>query len=130
MQLFKKLGLYIIVFTLVGTISFFIQTSLVRELGSDFLGLLEKSYLFHFLFSLCLVMTFQLLSRIQKIFEQLGFLYIGLLVFKIVVFTAIFLTQLMGDEPLPHFYRAMILIPIFIFLTLEVIFVSKIMHKK
>ena len=114
----------------VGTISFFTQTALLNEMGSDFLELLKKSYLFHFLFSLLLVIAFQILSNSQKVFEQLGFLYIGMLVFKIVVFTAIFFPQLMGDQPLSHFYRAMILIPIFIFLTLEVIFVSKILRKK
>ena len=75
-------------------------------------------------------MGFQLLSNYKKVFEQFGFLYIGLLVFKIVLFTAMFFPQLMGDQPLPYIYRAMILVPIFIFLTFEVIFVSKIMHEK
>ncbi|PIB23409.1 DUF6168 family protein [Maribacter sp. 4G9] len=130
MQLLKKIVLYIIVFTVVGAISFFAQTSLMGAVDSDFIPLLKKSYLFHFLFSLVLVISFLMLSNIQKFFEQLGFLYIGLLVFKIVFFTTMFFPQLMADQPLPHFYRAMILIPIFIFLTLEVIFVSKIIHKK
>ena len=54
----------------------------------------------------------------------------GMLVFKIVFFAAMFFPQLMGDQPLPQFYRAMMLLPVFIFLTLEVIFVSKIMREK
>ena len=113
---------------MVGTISFFGQMFLM-DLETDFLQLLERSYIFHFFFSLLLVITFQILSKNQKVFEQLGFLYIGMLVFKIVVFTAMFFPQLMGDQPLPHFYRAMMLLHIFIFLTLEVIFVSKIMRE-
>ncbi|WP_125221807.1 DUF6168 family protein [Maribacter algicola] len=127
--MFKKILLYAIVFTIVGTISFLGQTFLM-DLETDFLQLLEQSYIFHFFFSLLLVIAFQILSKNQKVFEQLGFLYIGMLVFKIVVFTTMFFPQLMGDQPLPHFYRAMMLLPIFIFLTLEVIFVSKIMRKK
>lgn len=127
--MFKKILLYTIVFTVVGTISFLAQT-VMMDLETDFLQLLEQSYIFHFFFSLLLVIAFQILSKNQKVFEQLGFLYIGMLVFKIVVFTAMFFPQLMGDQPLPHFYRVMMLLPIFIFLTLEVIFVSKIMREK
>ncbi|KAA2219219.1 MULTISPECIES: DUF6168 family protein [Maribacter] len=127
--MFRKILLYTIVFTMVGTISFLGQTVLM-DLETDFLQLLEQSYIFHFFFSLLLVIAFQILSKNQKVFEQLGFLYIGMLVFKIVVFTAMFFPQLMGDQPLPHFYRAMMLLPIIIFLTLEVIFVSKIMREK
>ena len=102
----------------------------MATMESDFLELLKKSYLFHFLFSLVLVIAFLILSNIQKFFEQLGFLYMGMLVFKIVFFAAMFFPQLMGDQPLPQFYRAMMLLPVFIFLTLEVIFVSKIMREK
>ncbi|MDC6404151.1 MULTISPECIES: DUF6168 family protein [Maribacter] len=127
--MFRKILLYTIVFTMVGTISFLGQTFLM-DLETDFLHLLEQSYIFHFFFSLLLVIAFQILSKNQKVFEQLGFLYIGMLVFKIVVFTAMFFPQLMGDQPLPHFYRAMMLLPTIIFLTLEVIFVSKIMREK
>lgn len=126
----KKIVLYIIVFTLVGAISFFIQSALLGNPGNDFHLLLKKSYTFHFFFSLTLVLAFEFLSKVKKMIDQLGFIYIGLLVFKIVVFSAMFQRQLMGDELLPHFHRAMILIPILIFLTLEVIFVSKILRKK
>lgn len=115
---------------MVGAISFFIQTAFHGVTQSDFVFLLKKSYTFHFLFSLTLVLAFEFLSKVKKMVDQLGFIYIGLLVFKIVVFSAMFQSQLMGDELLPHFYRVMILIPIFIFLTLEVIFVSKILRNK
>ena len=130
MQLLKKIVLYIIVFTLVGAISFFIHNTLLGNVDLSFRLLLEKAYVFHFLFSLVLVVVFDILSKVKKLVGQLGFLYVAMLVFKIVVFTAMFYPQLMGGQILPHFYRAMILVPIFIFLTLEVIFVSKIMHEK
>ncbi|WP_158657109.1 DUF6168 family protein [Maribacter cobaltidurans] len=126
----KRIVLYIIVFIFVGAISFFIHNTLLGNIDRGFHLLLEKAYVFHFFFSLVLVVAFQFLSKVKKLVAQLGFLYIATLVFKIVVFTAIFYPQLMGDQPLPHFYRAMILIPIFIFLTLEVIFVSKIIREK
>lgn len=117
-------------FTLVGAVSYFLHSLFFQDDGLEIKLLLQKTYLFHFLFSLLLVIGFEILSKQRKIFEQLGFIYIGLLVFKIVLFTAMLFPQLMGDQTLPRIYRAFILIPIFIFLSLEVFFVSKIMQRK
>ncbi|MBQ4913449.1 hypothetical protein J8L85_03310 [Maribacter sp. MMG018] len=126
----KKIFLYTAVFALVGTVSYFLHSLFLQEDDLEIRSILEKTYLFHFLYSLLLVVGFEILSKQHKIFEQLGFIYIGLLVFKIVLFTAMLFPQLMGDQPLPRIYRAFILVPIFIFLSLEVFFVSKIMQRK
>ncbi|WP_157491733.1 DUF6168 family protein [Maribacter thermophilus] len=126
----KKIFLYTTVFTLVGAVSYFLHSLFFQDDGLEIKLLLQKTYLFHFLFSLLLVIGFEILSKQRKIFEQLGFIYIGLLVFKIVLFTAMLFPQLMGDQTLPRIYRAFILIPIFIFLSMEVFFVSKIMQRK
>lgn len=128
--MFKKIAFYTIVFTLVGTISFFVQSYLLPGMDMEYLSLLKKAYQFHFVFSLLLVILFEVLSITKKMVDQLGFIYMALLVFKIVLFATIFYPQLIGDELLPVFQRAMILIPILIFLTLEVYFVSKTIQKK
>lgn len=128
--MFKKIGIYIVVFVLVGTTSYFIHLFLLGEIGIEFKALLKKSYTFHFCFSLVLLTIFQVLARFNKLFEQLGFMYMALLVVKIVIFAGLFYPQLLGDNLLPRFYRASLLIPVIVFLPLEVIFISKLMQGK
>ncbi|WP_400071354.1 DUF6168 family protein [Zobellia russellii] len=126
----KQIVQYIVVFILVGTTSFFLHQFLLADTNLDFRALLKTAYIFHFIFSLSVIIAFQLLSKNEKVFVQLGFIYIGLLVFKIAAYTAMCYPQLMGDQYLPRFYRASLLIPVFVFLGLEVFFVSKIMQRR
>ncbi|WP_155599010.1 DUF6168 family protein [Zobellia amurskyensis] len=126
----KQIVQYIVVFILVGTASFFLHEFLLTDNNLGFNSLLKKAYIFHFIFSLSVIISFQLLSKNEKVFVQLGFIYIGLLVFKIAAYTAMCYPQLMGDQYLPRFYRASLLIPVFVFLGLEVFFVSKIMQRR
>jgi hypothetical protein len=126
----KKIVLYIVVFLFTGATSYFLQIFLLGEIDTSFVPLLRKAYIFHFCFSLVLLIFFQIFSGVDKIFQQLGFIYIGALVFKIMVFTSIFYPQLVGENLLPRFYRASLLIPVIVFLPLEVIFISKIMQGK
>lgn len=113
-----------------GATSFFLHQSLLVDNHSDFNTLLQKAYIFHLIFSTSIIIAFHLLSTNKKIFPQLGFIYIALLVFKIAAFTAMCYPQLMGDQYLPRFERASLLIPVFVFLILEVFFVSKILQQK
>ena len=106
------------------------QVFLLGENKGDFVALLEKAYVFHVCFSLLLVILFQLLSSKPKFFEQLGFIYMGALVFKIILFAILFYPQLLGAVLLSRYYRVSLLIPVIVFLPLEVIFISKIMKGK
>ncbi len=117
-------------FLLVGTTSFFLHTFFLEEFGANFIPLLKKAYIFHFCFSFILVLLFLIFSSVERIFEQLGFIYLGVLVFKIIIFTVIFYPQLLGENMLSQYYRASLLIPVIVFLPLEVIFISKLMHGK
>ena len=126
----KQIVQYIVVFILVGTTSFFLHQFLLQDDNLSFNRLLQEAYIFHFIFSLSVIVTFQLFSKNEKFFAQLGFIYMGTLVFKIVAYTAMCYPQLMGDQYLPRFYRASLLIPVFVFLGLEVFFVSKILERR
>jgi len=128
--LFKKIFIVIVVFLFVGTTSYFLHTYLLEDNGQNFIPLLQKAYIFHFFFSLVLLISFFVLAQSDKYFEQLGFIYMGLLVLKIVIFAGLFYPQLLGDNLLSRFYRASLLIPVIVFLPLEVIFISKIMRGK
>ncbi|MBT2160371.1 DUF6168 family protein [Zobellia barbeyronii] len=126
----KQIVQYIVVFILVGTTSFFLHQFLLADDNLSFNTLLKEAYIFHFIFSLAVIITFQLLSKNEKVFAQVGFIYMGTLVFKIAAYTAMCYPQLMGDQYLPRFYRASLLIPVFVFLALEVFFVSKILERR
>lgn len=126
----KKILLYLVVFTMVGATSYFVHTTLLGREHFELKQLLYKAYLFHAIFSLSIIIAFQLLSNFDKVYAQLGFIYMGLLVFKIMVFTILFYPQLMGNQTVSRFYRASILIPVAIFLIMEVLFVTKILRRK
>ena len=130
MALLKTVLLYIVVFTFVGATSYFLHDFLLNDTDAGFNSLLEKAYLFHGIFSLSVIIAFRLTADFDSIFPQLGFIYIGSVVVKIMVFTMMFYPQLMGDQAISRFYRASLLVPIAIFLILEVLFVIKILHGK
>ncbi|WP_405400070.1 DUF6168 family protein [Maribacter sp. Asnod2-G09] len=126
----KNIILYIVVFTVVGATSYFLQDLVLVDPPTYFGPLLIKAYTFHFLFSLTLVVIFLITSKNNSFFEQLGFMYMGVLVFKITIFAALFYPYLLGELIMPQIYRGALLIPVIIFLFLEVFFISKIMRKK
>lgn len=128
--MFKKLLIILVVFLLVGTTSYFLHVLFLGEDHHSIIPLLKKAYLFHFIFSLILTVMFVILAKSEKLFVQLGFIYMGLLVFKIVVFATLFYPQLLGKNLLSSFYRSSLLIPVIVFLPLEVIFISKLMQTK
>jgi hypothetical protein len=70
-----------------------------------------------------------MLSNTAKWKDQLGFIYIGALVFKLVFFSVLFSSFLFGDEPFTNTERVSMLLPVVIFLLPEVYFISKILMK-
>lgn len=126
----KNIILYIVVFTVVGATSYFLQNFVLSTPPSYFGPLLIKAYSFHYLFSLTLVIVFLIASKNKSFFEQLGFIYMGVLVFKLTLVAAIFYPYLLGELVMPQLYRGLLMLPAIIFLYLEVFFISKIMGNK
>lgn len=90
---------------------------------------LFQVYLFHATFSFLLCSVFQILSQGKKWQSQLGFLYLGTLIVKLLLFSAIFSATLFSEELLSYSEKLSLLIPVFIFLLPEVYFVYKILMK-
>ena len=126
----KNIILYIVVFTVVGATSYFLQNFVLSTPPSYFGPLLIKAYSFHYLFSLTLVIVFLIASKNKSFFEQLGFIYMGVLVFKLTLVAAIFYPYLLGELVMSQLYRGLLMLPAIIFLFLEVFFISKIMGNK
>jgi hypothetical protein len=91
---------------------------------------LQKVYLFHFGFSLLICMSFKYFSSVDKIFQQLGFIYLIPIFLKIILFSAIFYKSLFNEGDFPFFSKVSLFIPAIIFLSTEVIFITKILSRK
>jgi hypothetical protein len=91
---------------------------------------LQKVYVFHLGFSLLVCINFRLFSNVDKIFSQLGFIYLVTLFLKIVLFYALFYQSIFNEENLSQIARVSLFIPMLIFLLTEAFFVTKILNKK
>ena len=91
---------------------------------------LKKTYLFHLTFSVLICTNFLLFSTVDKIFEQLGFIYLGTILLKLVLFSIIFYKSIFTEESLSTIARISLFVPSIIFLLTEAIFIAKILNKK
>ncbi|WP_158840015.1 DUF6168 family protein [Polaribacter sp. L3A8] len=89
---------------------------------------IEKLYLFLAGFSILTCVNLLLLSTLPKISEQLGFIYLGMLMLKIILFSTVFYHPIIKQENLILTTKISLIAPIFVFLFLEVIFVVKILN--
>ncbi len=91
---------------------------------------LEKLYLFHCGFSILVCINLLLLQNVNKISEQLGFIYLGALLLKILLFSLAFYSSVIKGNHLSTLAKTSLLIPTFVFLLTEVFIISKIINKK
>jgi len=91
---------------------------------------LKKVYLFHLSFSVVLCLNFFVFSTIDKIYEQLSFIYLGSILLKITLFCVLFYKSIFIKEELSPSARMSLFIPVILFLATEAIIVAKILKKK
>ncbi len=91
---------------------------------------LKKVYLFHLGFSLIICTNFLFFSTVDKIFLQLGFIYLATIVLKLILFSVIFYQSIFTEEKLAFNARISLFIPMIVFLLTEAIFIAKILNKK
>lgn len=89
---------------------------------------LQDVYLFFAIFSMVLCLLFLFGSVINKVKEQLGFVYLATILLKILFFSGLFYNQVFVVD-LSVFQRLTLLIPMGLFLIIEVIFVAQILKK-
>ena len=126
----KTISIYTFVFFSLFMISLFLHESMMEKQAIILPYSLRKVYLFHLAFSLLICVNFKLFSTVDKIFEQLGFIYLGTLLLKIILFYAIFYRPIFANENLTQTARLSLFLPLIIFLLTEVIFVAKVLVKK
>ena len=120
---------YAAIFFCIFIISFSLHEYLLEERQIILPFSLKKVYLFHLGFSLIICTNFVAISRVEKIFDQLGYIYLGTILLKLIIFIATFYKSIITGETMPFITRISLLIPMIIFLFIEAIIVAKILKK-
>ncbi|NCT10738.1 MAG: hypothetical protein GW772_11770 [Flavobacteriia bacterium] len=126
----KLFFIYFLLFFALYFLGFNLHQFILQKYALNTSFSLQKVYLFHFGFSLLICINFNYFSSVDKIFQQLGFIYLITIFLKIILFSAIFYKSVFNEENLPFFSRVSLFIPAIIFLLTEAIFITKILNKK
>lgn len=126
----KALFTYSIVFVALFLIGFYLHQYVLTSKDIKLPFSLEKIYLFHAVFSGLICINLRLVSTVDKLYPQLGFLYLATFIIKLILFGVFFYNPIFTIEKLTFTEKISLLIPLFLFLLTEVIFVVKILNKK
>ena len=126
----KQLFFQFLIFFALFFTSFYLHEFILEKLEIETTFSLKKVYLFHLSFSLLICVNFIIFSTVDKIFHQLGFIYLASIFLKIVVFNVIFYNPIFSKENLDFASRISFFIPMIAFLLTEAVFVVKILNKK
>ncbi|CAM3343284.1 DUF6168 family protein [Aequorivita lipolytica] len=126
----KKIFRYAILCCLVLVIGYTLHSTILNYFEITHPFKLWKIYLFQGITTLILCASFEIISqKSQKYRDQLGFLYLGAMVLKVILFSAFFSSILISSLVLSKLDSLSLLIPIFIFLFLEVVIIVKILNR-
>jgi len=126
----KQIVLYFISFLSLFLVIFFIHDFILNNSKIYLPFSLFQMYSFHFSASFIIASVFLLLSKSIKWASQLGYIYMFTFFTKIMFFVLIFKNSILGDKNLTKLEGLNLLIPVFLFLFLEVYFIAKILNKK
>lgn len=120
---------YILVFVTLFIIGFYTHQFLNEYLAIKIAFSLEKIYLFHAFFSAIICINLRVVSTVDKLFPQLGFIYLCTLLIKLILFAIFFYNPIFTLESFSFSEKIALFIPLLIFLLTEAIFVLKIFNK-
>lgn len=90
---------------------------------------LDAIYIFHLLYSIVLCWVLYFISKTKRFEPLLGFFYIASFILKGILFFSIFGNTLFNGVSLSNQEALLLLLPLFIALTFEVLFVVKILSR-
>ncbi|WP_347373654.1 DUF6168 family protein [Aequorivita sp. Q41] len=126
----KKILQYTLLCALVLIVGYFVHYAILTYFQVEHPFTLWKIYLFQGIATLILCASFEVISqKSQKYKDQMGFLYLGAMVLKVVLFCGFFSSILFSSLVLSKLDSLSLLIPIFIFLFLEVVIIVKILNR-
>ena len=125
----KSLTVYMLSFSIVFIIVHFLQEFILNQLNSSVRFSLWDTNLFFAIASIVICLHLKFFSFFKKLQPQLGFIYLPTLFIKGILFFIIFKSPIFGLVDLTTTERLNLLIPLLLFLGLEVFFVVKIITK-
>jgi hypothetical protein len=120
---------YFLVFSVLYFGAYYLHEILLEHFQKTVSFSLNNIYLFHFLSSLAICILILFLSKIEKYKSQLGFIYLFTLFFKLFLFILVFKALIFNEAPFAKIDSISMLVPILLFLSFEVVFVSKILKQ-
>ncbi|WP_396597649.1 DUF6168 family protein [Dokdonia sp. R86516] len=126
----KKILLYVAVAVATFFISYSLHNYILISIDNTPPYNLRDVYIFHLSLSLFIVLLFELIIYFLKEFkDQIGFLYLGSIVLKMMLFFVIFRELLSTSLQLSKTDKLSLLIPIAIFIIYEVMIVVKMLNR-
>lgn len=125
----KSFITYLIAFSLLFLVSYNLHQYALDKNTIDLRFEIITIYIFFALISFIICQGFFILSSVKKTQEQLGFLYLGTMFLKITLFVLTFYNSIIKIPSLSKTESLNILIPLFIFLFLEVYFIVRLLQQ-
>jgi hypothetical protein len=125
----KALVVYALSFILLFALVHLSQEAILNQLNLEIRFNCWDTNLFFALASFIICVHFQFFSSIKSLEPQLGFIYLPTLFIKGIVFFFAFKSSVFSIDLLTTTERLSLLIPLLVFLGLEVLFVVKIIRK-
>lgn len=116
------------IFLILFYVGFHSHAFLLEKTGIRLPFNLKKMYLFHAVFSSVLCLNFVLFSKVDKVFQQISFIYLATIILKILLFCTIFYKPIFEGENITNLQAVSLLIPLLLFLPTEAFFVIKILN--
>ena len=126
----KSIVVYAVSFLLLFLASLFLHQFILDTQSISLRFKLIPVYVFFVLVSFLICVVFKSFTYFEKTKEQLGFLYLFTLFIKIILFSIIFYKSIVVLKDISKIESFNLLIPLFIFLALEVTFVAGILNQK
>jgi hypothetical protein len=127
--LLKKVLFQVLLFGFLLFFGFYVHSFILKS-NDILIGFpLFQIYLFHAIFSLAICASLQILSFIERFASQLGFIYLGTFLLKLLLFAIIFSALLFKKEPNSFANKMSLLAPVFLFLLFEVFIIAKILGR-
>ena len=126
----KSIVVYAVSFLLLFVVSLFLHQFILDTQSISLRFKLIPVYVFFVLVSFFICIVFKSFTYFKKTKEQLGFLYLFTLFIKIILFSIIFYKPIVALLDISKIESFNLLIPLFLFLALEVTFIAAILNQK
>lgn len=108
---------------------YYVHEYILSKISIHLFFSLKNVYIFHGTFSIIVCVSLLFASKIERFKDQLGFLYLGSVVLKIMAFGALFHTDFLGTRSLTSNEGVSLLVPIGLSLFFEVLLLTKTLKK-